>query len=96
MRYFVYILASRYKGTLYVGMTRDLSRRVGQHKGGYVPGFTNDYNVHQLVYFEQYATVLEARARERVLKRWRREWKFKLIESVNPEWRDLTPELINL
>jgi putative endonuclease len=52
--------------------------------------------VHQLVYFEGYVTVLEARARERTLKRWRREWKFKLIESINPEWRDLTPELINL
>ena len=96
MRYFVYILASRYKGTLYVGMTRDLSRRVGQHKGRYVPGFTNDYNVHQLVYFEEYGTVLEARARERVLKRWRREWKIQLVESLNPEWRDLTPELIDL
>jgi putative endonuclease len=96
MRYFVYILASRYKGTLYVGMTRDLSRRVGQHKGGQVPGFTRDYDVHVLVYYEQYTAVLEARPREHVLKRWRREWKFKLIESVNPERRDLTPELINL
>jgi putative endonuclease len=96
MRYFVYILASRYKGTLYVGMTRDLSRRVELHRGGYVPGFTNDYKVHQLVYFEGYVTGLEARARERTLKRWRREWKFKLIESINPEWRDQTPELINL
>jgi putative endonuclease len=80
MNYFVYILASRYKGTLYAGMTRDLGRRVGQHRGRYVPGFTKDYNVHRLVYFEGYVTVLEARARERVLKRWRREWKFKLIE----------------
>src|SRR5258708_21632524 len=94
MRSLVYILASRYKGTLYVGMTRDLSRRVEQHRGGYVSGFTNDYKIHQLVYFEGYGTVLEARTRERVLKRWRREWKFKLIESINPEWRDLTPELI--
>jgi putative endonuclease len=96
MRYFVYILASRYKGTLYVGVTRDLSRRIGEHKGGFVPGFTRDYKVHQLVYYEEYNSILEARARERTLKRWRREWKIKLIESVNPTWRDLTDDLINL
>ena len=96
MRYFVYILASRYKGTLYVGVTRDLSRRVGEHKGGFVPGFTRDYKVHQLVYYEEYSSILEARARERMLKRWRRAWKLKLIESVNPAWRDLTDDLINL
>jgi len=96
MRYFVYILASRYKGTLYVGVTRDLSRRVGEHKGGFVPGFTRDYKIHQLVYYEEYNSILEARARERTLKRWRREWKIKLIESVNPTWRDLTDDLINL
>ena len=95
-RYFVYILASRYKGTLYVGVTNNLSRRVGEHKGGFVPGFTRDYTVIILVYYEEYASILEARARERVLKRWRREWKFKLIESVNPKWRDLTADLINL
>ena len=96
MSFFVYILASRYKGTLYVGVTRNLSRRVGEHKGGFVPGFTKDYKVHHLVYFEEFASILEARARERVLKRWRREWKFKLIESVNPQRRDLTADLINL
>ena len=95
-RYFVYILASRYKGTLYVGVTNNLGRRVGEHKGGFVPGFTRDYRVTILAYYEEYGSVLEARARERVLKRWRREWKFKLIESVNPNWRDLTDELINL
>ena len=95
-RYFVYILASRYRGTLYVGVTNNLSRRAGEHKGGLVPGFTRDYKVIILVYYEEYASILEARARERVLKRWRREWKFKLIESVNPEWRDLTADLINL
>jgi putative endonuclease len=96
MSYFVYILASRYKGTLYVGVTNDLARRVGEHKGGYVPGFTKTYGVTRLVYFEQYESILEAREREHVLKRWRREWKFKLIEGLNPTWRDLTPELINL
>ena len=96
MRYFVYILASRYKGTLYVGVTRDLAKRVGEHEGGFVPGFTKAYKVNMLVYYEEYASILEARARERVLKRWRREWKIKLIEDANPTWRDLTPELINL
>ena len=96
MRYFVYILASRYKGTVYVDVTRDLSRRVGEHKGGFVPGFARNYKFINLVYYEEYASILEARASERVLKRWKREWKIKLIESVNPTWRDLTDDLINL
>ena len=91
--FYVYILASRYRGTLYVGITNDLSRRTSEHKGGMVPGFTKKYKVHLLVYYEEFASVLEARARERVLKRWRREWKFRLIENVNPRWRDLTSDL---
>ncbi len=95
-RYYVYILASRYRGTLYLGVTNDLSRRVGQHKAGVIPGFTRKYRVQRLVYFEEYASILEARARERVLKRWRREWKFALIEKNNPNWRDLTDDLISL
>jgi putative endonuclease len=95
-RYYVYILASRYRGTLYLGVTNDLSRRVGQHKAGVVPGFTRTYRVQRLVYFEEYASILEARARERVLKRWRRKWKFALIEKNNPNWRDLTDDLISL
>jgi putative endonuclease len=96
MPYFVYILASRYKGTLYVGVTNNLAKRIGEHKGGFVPGFTKTYGVTTLVYVEQYESILEARARERVLKRWRRDWKIKLIEDLNPSWRDLTPDLINL
>ena len=92
-RFYVYILASRYRGTLYVGITNDLSRRVGEHKSGLVPGFTKKYKVNQLVYYEEYESVLDARARERVLKRWRREWKFRMIEGINPRWRDLTSEL---
>jgi len=94
--FFVYILASRYKGTLYVGVTNNLSRRIGEHGGGFVPGFTRDYQIKLLVYYEQYDSILEARARERVLKRWRRDWKIKLIETANPAWRDLTPDLIHL
>jgi putative endonuclease len=81
---------------LYVGVTNDLSRRMGEHKSGIVPGFTKMYRVTQLVYFEEYSSPREARAREHVLKRWRRDWKFKLVESLNPTWRDLTPDLIDL
>jgi len=95
-RFYVYILASRYRGTLYVGITNDLSRRIGEHRSGLIPGFTKKYKVHQLVYYEEFGSVLDARARERVLKRWRREWKFRLIENVNPRWRDLTSDLIAL
>jgi putative endonuclease len=92
-RFFVYILASRYRGTMYVGVTNDLSRRVGEHKAGHVPGFTKRYKTNSLVYSEEYSSILEARARERVLKRWRREWKFELIEAINPRWHDLSDEL---
>jgi putative endonuclease len=79
--YYVYILASRYRGTMYVGVTNDLSRRMEQHKSGTVPGFTKRYKVTRLVYCEPYASILEARARERALKRWHRDWKFQLIEQ---------------
>ena len=92
-RFFVYILASRYKGTLYIGVTSDPPSRIGAHKAKLVSGFTKTYGVDKLVYFEEFSSILEARAREHVLKRWRRDWKFKLIESVNPDWRDLTDDL---
>jgi putative endonuclease len=92
--FYVYILASRYRGTLYVGVTNNLSRRIGEHKSGMVLGFTKKYEVHILVYYEECGSILEARDRERALKRCHREWKFKLIEDVNPRWRDLTPDLI--
>jgi putative endonuclease len=91
--YFVYILASRRNGTLYIGVTNDLARRMSEHKAKLVPGFTRKYGVDKLVYFEEYASVLEARARERSLKRWQRAWKIALIEKMNPQWRDLTDEL---
>ena len=92
--FFVYILASRYRGTMYVGVTNDMSRRMGEHKSGAVPGFTKRYKVNQLVYCERYASILEARSRENALKRWRRDWKFELIEAQNPNWNDLTNNLI--
>jgi putative endonuclease len=91
--YFVYILASKRNGTLYVGVTNDLVRRMSEHKAKLVPGFTRQYGVDKLVYFEEYASILEARGRERALKRWLRVWKLELIEKMNPEWRDLTDEL---
>jgi len=92
-RYFVYILASQRNGTLYVGVTNNLTDRMTAHKGKLVPGFTRKYGVDKLMYFEEYASILEARARERSLKRWRRAWKIALIEKTNPQWRDLTDEL---
>jgi putative endonuclease len=95
-RFFVYILANRPKGVLYVGVTNDLARRIWEHKSKVVPGFTNKYGVTRLVYYEEHASILEARNRERALKRWRRAWKFKLIEDVNPTWRDHYEELILL
>ncbi|HYS49019.1 MAG TPA: GIY-YIG nuclease family protein [Xanthobacteraceae bacterium] len=92
-RFFVYILANRRNGTLYVGVTNNLIQRLIQHRAKAVPGFTRTYGLDKLVYFEEYASILEARARERVLKRWRRAWKIALIEKQNPAWRDLTDEL---
>jgi putative endonuclease len=95
-RYLVYILANRPKGVLYVGVTNDLARRVWEHRSKVAKGFTSAYGVIRLVYCEEHASILEARAREHTLKRWRRAWKFKLIEDVNPTWRDLYDELILL
>jgi putative endonuclease len=91
--FYVYILASRYRGTLYVGVSNDIARRVGEHTSGAVKAFTRRYKVNRLVYFEAYGSILEARAREHALKRWRREWKFDLIEKLNPDWRDLSGDL---
>jgi putative endonuclease len=92
-RYFVYILSNTRRGVLYVGVTNDLSRRVFEHKSKLVPGFTRKYGVVVLVYFEEYASIVEARAREAILKRWRRAWKIALVETLNPEWRDLASDL---
>jgi len=87
--YYVYILASRFRGTTYVGVTNDLARRMSEHTG-IVPGFSRTYRTNRLVYTEDYASILDARAREHTLKRWRREWKFALIEAQNPDWHDLS------
>ena len=86
---YVYIMASRRNGTLYVGVTNDLERRVAEHKAGLVPGFTEKYNVKTLVRCEEFSGITEALQREKQLKNWRRAWKIALIETANPEWRDL-------
>ena len=89
----VYILASKSNGTLYVGVTSDLSRRVEAHRAGTVPGFTERYGVKTLVYFELHADMYEAIQREKRIKKWNREWKINLIEKMNPTWRDLSDQI---
>ena len=93
-RFFVYILTNRPRGVLYIGVTNDLIRRLSEHKGKLVPGFTRAYGVIMLVYYEEYSSILEARAREATLKRWRRAWKIDLVDKFNPDWRDLSDELV--
>ena len=88
-RYFVYILASQRNGTLYVGVTNDLARRTGQHRDEDVEGFTAEYGVHMLVWFEEYGDIGDAITREKRIKKWNRAWKLELIEKSNSDWRDL-------
>jgi putative endonuclease len=85
----VYILASRKRGTLYIGVTSDLLKRVWQHKNDVIEGFTQKYHVHDLVWYEQHGTMESAILREKALKEWKRAWKLELVESTNPGWRDL-------
>ena len=89
----VYIMASKQNGTLYVGVTSDLRRRVWQHKNDMLPGFTSTFKVHLLVYYELYDDMYQAIAREKDLKKWKRKWKLNLIESVNSAWEDLWPKI---
>jgi putative endonuclease len=91
--YWVYILASKIGGTLYIGVTNDLVRRVYEHKMKLVRGFTNRYEIGRLVYFEQYNDIEAAIAREKRLKKWQRAWKIRLIEELNPNWDDLYPQI---
>jgi putative endonuclease len=90
----VYIRASKRNGTLYIGVTNDLERRLYEHRNNLVEGFTNKYNVHHLVYYEDVNDIQSALQREKQLKRWTRKWKIELIERVNPEWRDLVEDFI--
>ncbi len=91
--YYVYILASRRRGTIYVGVTSDLVGRVWQHKSGSVEGFTRKYDVKMLVWYEGTESVEAAITREKQIKKWNRLWKIEMIERVNPEWRDLYAEI---
>ena len=89
MSYYVYLLASRKHGTLYLGVTNDLIRRVYQHKSKALAGFTAKYGVNRLVWYETHDDVIAAISREKEIKKWRRNWKIALIETGNPDWRDL-------
>jgi putative endonuclease len=90
----IYILASRMNGTLYIGVTSDLVRRIHQHRTGTASAFTRKYRVHRLVYFEQHDTADRALQRGKNLKHWSRAWKIQLIERMNPQWRDLCDTMI--
>jgi len=92
--YYVYILASKPNGTLYIGVTNDLLKRIYEHKENLAPGFTQKYQVHLLVYFESFTDPGSAIAREKQLKKWNRAWKIRLIEQINPEWKDLYQTLL--
>lgn len=91
--YYVYIMASKKNGTLYIGMTNDLIRRVWEHRNKGISSFAGKYNVHQLVYFEETPDVLAAIQREKQMKKWLRKWKIELIEKSNPAWRDLYEDI---
>ena len=91
--YYVYILASKIGGTLYIGVTNDLIRRVYEHREKLADGFTEKHGVHRLVYFEQHSDIEAAIKREKRLKKWNRQWKIQLIEETNPNWSDLYPSI---
>ena len=91
--YYVYILASKRNGTLYVGFTTNLIKRIWEHKNNIVKGFTEKYQIHSLVYYEQFEDKDEALKREKLLKKWHRKWKLDLIEKENPTWKDLYEEI---
>ena len=92
--YYVYLLASRRKGTLYVGVTNDLSKRVWQHKQDLVEGFTKKHGVKTLVWYEQTESIESAIVREKQIKKWNRAWKIGLIEANNPDWKDLYEDVV--
>ncbi len=93
-QYFVYILASKKNGTLYISVTNDLLRRVYEYKGGLIDGFTKKYNVNKLVYYEIHKDIYEAIKREKAMKKWLRKWKIDLIENTNPDWKDLYEDMV--
>jgi putative endonuclease len=95
MTFYVYLLASKKHGTLYLGVTNDIVRRVYEHRTKAAIGFTSRYDIGKLMWFESYDDVVTAIAREKELKKWRRDWKIRLIEEQNPEWVDLYPGISN-
>jgi putative endonuclease len=92
--YYLYIVASKRNGTLYIGVTGDLIKRIYEHKQNVVDGFTKKYNIHNLVYYETYGDIEEAILREKQIKKWNRKWKIQIIEENNPEWKDLYKTII--
>ena len=95
MSYYVYILASRKDGAIYIGVTNDIVRRIYEHRIKAVPGFTSKYNITQLVWFETYDDPISAITREKELKKWKRSWKVQLIEAANPQWSNLYESICN-
>ncbi len=93
-QFYIYILASKKDGVLYIGVTNNILRRVVEHKQYLVPGFTKKYFIHTLIYYEVFEWIEDALIREKQLKRWKRKWKIRLIEEVNPEWKDLYDTLL--
>ena len=92
-QFYVYILASKRNGTLYIGITSGLVQRIWQHKNKMVEGFTQKYNVNKLVYYEVHPNAESAITREKQMKKWRRSWKIRLIEEKNPDWKDLYDDI---
>ena len=93
-QYYVYILASKKNGTLYISVTNNLLKRVYEHKNNFIGGFTQKYGVHNLVYYEEHNNIGKAITREKQMKKWKRQWKIELIEKFNPQWKDLYCEAI--
>jgi len=93
-KYYTYILANKKNGTIYIGVTNDIVKRIGEHKNNLINGFTSRYEIHKLVYFEEYSDIREAISREKQLKNWKRDWKIELIEKVNPDWNDLVYQFL--
>jgi len=90
----VYILTNSRNGSLYTGVTSNLQKRVWEHKNNFIDGFSKQYSTHMLVYYETHDTMINAITREKQIKDWKRAWKIRLIEKVNPYWRDLYPEIV--
>ena len=87
-------MANKKNGTIYIGVTNDIVKRIGEHKNNLINGFTSRYEIHKLVYFEEYSDIREAISREKQLKNWKRDWKIELIEKVNPDWNDLVYQFL--